>query len=175
VQALGIILISVVAAVVYGIGHDQVTARICVEYFTIGHPKLIDSESPTVLGLFWGIVATWWVGLPLGVGLAAASRIGKRPKLDARDVVSSILKLICCMYIVAAIAGVVGYGIAKAGQIQLLEPLASEIPAEKHVAFIVDSIIHLASYGSGMIGGVVLWILVWRRRHKLVETGARVP
>lgn len=61
------VALSVLAAVVYGILHDQITARICVEYFTIGHARLIDSDSPTVLGLFWGVVATWWVGLPLSV------------------------------------------------------------------------------------------------------------
>lgn len=60
---IGIIFTSVIAAVIYGIIHDQVTARICVEYFTVGHPRLIDSDSPPVLGLFWGIVATWWAGL----------------------------------------------------------------------------------------------------------------
>ncbi|MEM7013599.1 MAG: hypothetical protein AAF585_19175 [Verrucomicrobiota bacterium] len=50
-EFIKIILLSIVAAVVYGILHDQVTARICVEYFTIGHAQLIDSDSPTVLGL----------------------------------------------------------------------------------------------------------------------------
>ncbi|MDA0768100.1 MAG: hypothetical protein O3A92_14920, partial [Verrucomicrobia bacterium] len=57
-QVFGIIITSVLAAMFYGIIHDQVTARICVEYFTIGHPRLIDSDSPGVLGLFWGVVAT---------------------------------------------------------------------------------------------------------------------
>ncbi len=62
------------AAISYGIVHDQITARICVEYFTVGHPRLTDSDLPTVLALFWGVVATWWVGLPLGLGLAFAAR-----------------------------------------------------------------------------------------------------
>ncbi|MDA0768159.1 MAG: hypothetical protein O3A92_15225 [Verrucomicrobia bacterium] len=37
-QVVAIILASVAAAIVYGIIHDQVIARICVEYFTIVHP-----------------------------------------------------------------------------------------------------------------------------------------
>ena len=48
-QAIAILLISVLAAIFYGVVHDQITARICVEYFTIGHARLIDSDSPTVL------------------------------------------------------------------------------------------------------------------------------
>jgi len=65
-QVVAMIVASVVAAIVYGVIHDQITARICVEYFTIRHPRLIDSDSPTVLGLFWvlsqlGGLAYRWV------------------------------------------------------------------------------------------------------------------
>lgn len=34
-QTAGINLLAVIAAILYGIVHDQVTARICLEYFTI--------------------------------------------------------------------------------------------------------------------------------------------
>jgi hypothetical protein len=33
--------------VVYGIVHDQVTARVCVEYFTVGHPPVFQTNSDT--------------------------------------------------------------------------------------------------------------------------------
>ena len=36
-ETIKIILMEVAAAIVYGILHDQITARVCVEYFTIGH------------------------------------------------------------------------------------------------------------------------------------------
>ena len=39
----GIVLLCVASAAVYGIVHDQVTARICVEYFTIGHAPVFDT------------------------------------------------------------------------------------------------------------------------------------
>ncbi|MFI5379272.1 MAG: hypothetical protein ACHRHE_08245 [Tepidisphaerales bacterium] len=39
-KVLATILLCILAAVCYGIVHDQVTARICVEYFTIGHPPV---------------------------------------------------------------------------------------------------------------------------------------
>ena len=70
-ESLKIILMAVAAAVLYGIMHDQITARVCVEYFTIGHPQLFvfPTDDPTLLGIGWGIVATWWVGLPLGIAL----------------------------------------------------------------------------------------------------------
>ena len=74
-----IILSSVFASIVYGILHDQVTARVCVEYFTIGHPPVFNTNDPTLLAIGWGIIATWWVGLILGIPLAVAARAGNRP------------------------------------------------------------------------------------------------
>ena len=58
-KAAEIILGCVVASVIYGVIHDQITARICVEYFTIGHPPVFGTDSPTLLGLGWGVIATW--------------------------------------------------------------------------------------------------------------------
>lgn len=39
IESLKIVLLCIVAAIVYGILHDQVTARVCAEYFAIGHPS----------------------------------------------------------------------------------------------------------------------------------------
>jgi hypothetical protein len=75
-HSLRIVLFSLGCALLYGIVHDQVTARVCVEYFTVGHPSLLGLRDPTVLGIVWGIIATWWVGLALGLLLAASSCSG---------------------------------------------------------------------------------------------------
>ena len=64
-QFLAIVAVCVLAAVAYGIFHDQVTARVCVEYFTIGHEQIFGTDDPTLLGLAWGYWATWWVGVML--------------------------------------------------------------------------------------------------------------
>src|SRR5262249_24259868 len=79
-QSLAIVLTCVLAAVAYGIAHDQVTARVCVEYFTVGHPPVFATDDPTWLGIGWGVIATWWVGLLLGVPLAVVARVRSRPK-----------------------------------------------------------------------------------------------
>lgn len=93
-QAFAIVALCLVASVVYGVLHDQVTARVCVEYFTIGHPPIFRTESPTLLGLGWGIIATWWVGVGLGIPLAIAARVGGRPKRDAKSLVQPVLVLL---------------------------------------------------------------------------------
>src|SRR5881392_4146488 len=108
-QFLFIVALCVVAAITYGIVHDQVTARVCVEYFTIGHAPIFGTDDPTLLGLGWGVIATWWVGLLLGVPLAVAARAGSRPKRSLGSLVRPIIGLLAVMACCALIAGVAGW------------------------------------------------------------------
>ncbi len=70
---LAIVAMGIGSAVVNGVVHDQVTVRVCLEYFTIGHPRVFSTESPTWLALGWGIIASGWVGFLLGVFVALTS------------------------------------------------------------------------------------------------------
>src|SRR5262249_32121548 len=50
VEYIKITALCVAATVLYGICHDQVTARVCVEYFTVGHPPVFGGlTDPTLL------------------------------------------------------------------------------------------------------------------------------
>lgn len=165
-QLIAIVLLSILAAVIYGVCHDQITARVCVEYFTIGHPPIFATADPTLLGIGWGIVATWWVGLILGIPLALAARAGKWPKRSVASLITPICILLIIMGIAAFGAGVLGYYLARADVVALGEPLYSRVPKSKHVLFIADLWAHLASYLVGTIGGLALsaWLLIDRRR-----------
>lgn len=158
---LRIVAVALLATVLYGILLDQVTARICVEYFTIGHVRLIDSESPAVLALFWGVVATWWAGLPFGIGLALASRLGRRPKLVWQQLLKPIGILMGCMFLFAFLAGLTGYFLAESGSVRLVGRIATRLATEKHVPFITDLWAHCASYLGGVLGGISLWFITW--------------
>lgn len=168
-DAMKIIGLSIVAAVVFGIVHDQVTARVCIEYFTIGHPPVFATESPTLLGLGWGIIATWWVGLLLGAPLAFAAIRGPRPRRSARSLIRPIAMLLACMGVVSLIAGVIGFALASSGWVVLVEPLASRVPKVRHVAFIADLWAHSASYLAGFVGGIILINRVWRSRRAIPD------
>jgi hypothetical protein len=146
--------------------HDQITARICVEYFTIGHPRVVPSVDPTVLACVWGVIATWWVGAILGIPLAVVSRAGCRPPRDMSSLVRPISILFAGTAILAVAAGVVGYVAASNGWVILVGPLAQRVPVEKHVAFIVDLWAHVASYFGGFAGGIFLIVRVWRERGR---------
>lgn len=166
-QSLKIIGLGVLSALIYGVLHDQITARICVEYFTVGHPNLFGTDSPTLLALGWGIVATWWVGLFLGVLLCLAARIGSLPRLVAANLKRPVFALMLLCAAVALLAGIVGFGLARTRAIWLIEPLASDVPVAKHAAFLADLWAHSASYIAGFMGGWILAIRVCFRRITL--------
>jgi len=172
-QSVAIIVMSVLTCVSYGIIHDQITARICVEYFTIGHQPISDFaiDDPTILGLIWGVIATWWVGVLLGVPLAFVSRFGPGPKRTVSFLVPRMMKLALLAFILAILSGLVGYVAASLGWIHLTGRMAVEVPPEKHVAFLVDLWAHNASYATGFLGGLDLCVNVWRQRATSVSHG----
>ena len=169
---LGTILLSVAASVVYGILHDQVTARVCVEYFTIGHPPIFHTESPTLLALGWGVVATWWMGLALGIPLALFSCVGTAPVLGPREWLKPIAVLLTAMAAFALLAGIAGYAAARSGSIGLVPPLSSRIAPERHPLFLADLWAHLASYASGFFGGLFLCARSVIVRLRLARAGS---
>lgn len=173
-ESIRILFLSVAASILYGILHDQVTARVCVEYFTIGHPPIFHTESPTLLAFGWGILATWWVGVMLGIPLALCARAGDRPALTAKELVRPIAILLGCMATLALAAGIGGYLAARSGLFALPPEALQRLPAEKHAAFIADFAAHLASYASGFAGGIVLCaVSVVRRRRRAIDAPAR--
>src|SRR5262245_25580169 len=137
-QSLAIIVLCIVAAVLYGIVHDQVTARVCVEYFTIGHAPVFGTDDPTLLGLGWGVIATWWIGLLLGVPLAIVARAGQRPKRSVGSLLRPISVLLLVMAACALLAGILGWVLASNGAVVLVGPIARRVPADRHVPFLAD-------------------------------------
>lgn len=155
-QAIAIVALCVVMAVAYGIVHDQITARVCVEYFTIGHPPVLGTDDPTLLGIGWGIIATWWVGAMLGIPLAMVARLGSAPKRTVRSLVRPLSILTLTSAVIAFVAGVTGSILSRQGIVHLNGYIAEVIPRERHAAFITDLWAHNASYASGFIGGMII-------------------
>jgi hypothetical protein len=168
-----IVALCIVAAVLYGIAHDQITSRICVEYFTRAHPRIIASESPTALGLLWGVIATWWVGLGLGLPLAAVARLGRRPKLDARSLSRSIALVLLGMATIATAAGFAGYRLARLNPGLITFP-DLDLPRGREPSFVAVASAHAASYASGLFGGLL--VLGWALSRRLsAPTPGSIP
>ena len=176
-ESIKIILLCMVSAVIYGNVQDQVTARVCVEYFTIGHPPIFATASPTLLAIGWGTIATWWAGLLVGIPVAIASRLGSWPKYRATNLIKPIFCLLVVMATASLAAGFAGYLTAKAGGVWLVEPLRSRVPESKHSAFLGDLWAHLAAYGFGFLGGFAIcgWVVIRRRRLAGTIDGVSQP
>lgn len=169
-QFAGIIVLSVLMAIAYGIVHDQVTVRVCLEYFTVFHPPVFHTESPTLLAVGWGVIATWWVGLPLGVILAVASRLGPRSKWTVKRLVRPLLMLLGVTGGCALLAGIAGFVATQAGWASPPSRMIPRIPEARHAAFVADLWVHRTSYAAGSLGGFVLSLYVACAR---LRAGAR--
>ena len=175
-KSLGIVVLATVAAVIYGVLHDQVTARVCLEYFTVFHPPVFATTDPTLLGLGWGVIATWWVGLPLGIALAIAARAGsRRPKLAAADLVRPIAVTLLVVGAIAAVAGGWGWWQASRGSVKPPEWVADRIPTDRQVRFMAAWLAHSASYLAGAVAGLTLCVVTWQRRRAIHDQSATPP
>lgn len=156
-QFLAITLMSLAAAVLYGVLHDQVTIRVCLEYFTVFHRTILVDPSPTVLAGAWGVLATWWMGLPLGVLLATAARLGPAPRRTAAELWRPLARLLLLMACAAALACCAGYLASRLGWAEMPAGWAGQIPPERHDNFLAAWWAHNTSYGIAAIGG--LWLV----------------
>jgi hypothetical protein len=169
-EALKIIALTIGLSCVYGIIHDQITARVCIEYFTIGHVSPANIPwTPTVLGLYWGITATWWVGLILGIPLALCARVGPWPKRTARELLRPLLLLLGITF-ACAMAGLVLARLTGFTALPYMLPMA--LNTDQAARFSADLVTHNISYGVGLFGGP--WLAAWvlRQRHKTSKVEA---
>lgn len=168
-QALLIVVWSMLTYMVYVIIHDQITACISVEYFTVGHAPVFDTQDRTLLGLGWGVLAAWWVDLLLEIPLATLARIGNRPKYTPKSLIRPVLLLSGCSAVLAAASGVTALVLATNGWISLHPEMSSRLPPDKHTPFLVDLWIHKASYTGGFVDGTFVMGWVWRMRIRMEQ------
>ena len=112
------------------------------------------------------------MGLLLGIPLAIVSRAGLRPKRDVSSLVRPVVTLLAIMGSGAVIAGALGGLLGSIGVVFLVGDMAEAVPADRHVAFLIDLWAHSASYLIGFVGGVVMMVKVWRSRGRAVRPPA---
>jgi len=153
------------AAILYGIVNDLFTAHICLEYFSEDfHKSSLDSmfpslsaelyrlQSPILYAFVWGTIATWWVGLPLGLPVGLAARAG-------RDSIPVTWKDILPKMGIALGGTLVG-SLLSGAYYYLNDPRPDSV--EKR--FDTDSAIHGTAYTLGVIMGIAAsaWIMIER-------------
>lgn len=151
----------------YGVLHDQVTIRISPEYFTVAHPPLIATDSPTLLAAAWGVAATWWVGLPLGLILGLTATTGPRARTTVTTLAPSLVSALGLTAGFAALAGMLGLLAASSGLVHVVGPLARRLSPDAQVRFVAVLWTHLVSYGAGGVLALVVIVRTWRARARI--------
>ncbi len=171
-QAIAIVAFCTAAAVAYGLVHDQVTVRLSLEYFTVLHPRVVATDSPTVLALVWGVIASWWMGAGLGIMLAACCRSGPGAKLGVRDLRLPVLLVLGVMAVGAVAAGWAGWWLAASGRMPASYP---SVPPEHQVGTAAAAFAHIAAESLGVTGGLLLCLWAVVRRMRLDAVAAARP
>lgn len=147
-------------ACLLGIAIDLVTANVAVEYFTVHHPRVVDSTSPWVMALVWGVGASWWFGLIAGALLWGINRRRSHP-LPRRRIMKMVVPAL----------GVI-WGAMMTILVAVLA-FASTIPTEQRKAsFEADSrlmavaLAHAGEYVLGAIVTIVLMVKVARLKSE---------
>ncbi len=165
-----IVLLTLGAAMFYGVVHDQITARLCIEYFTLAHPPHFPVSSPTLLALCWGVAATLGVGLVLGFLLAQASQSPGLPGMPVSSLYRPLLVVLGATGAAAIMAGCVGFALAERSILMLTElrpdAWVERLSRSQQNRFMAVWFAHSASYLFGFVGGGVLIFRIWDRRQR---------
>lgn len=153
-----------VGSVVFGIAHDLVTAHVAVDYFTVHHPRLVPSESPVVMALLWGILATFWVGAIGGAFVGIINSVRQLPVP-----VSRIRRAL-----VRVLIGIWVSSMAVLGAVLLFAhslPIRERKPSFEHDARLVAvAITHAYSYFAAAVAIVGFALFVALARPRTAES-----
>lgn len=181
-KIIALLLILIIAPIlggIYGLIHDQITYSISEEYYTkfkfvqfglanwglgenIGTARLpeIKLDNPRYGAAIIGVLATWWVGLIIGILLGLIGLIHKNGKRLFQITMSAFF----LVFIIAFLTGVVGLVLGKI----MVANSTSDWSVPKHVMeverFIIVGSIHNFSYLGGLIGLIIGMLYTIRQR-----------
>ena len=190
-----IVGLCVLNACIFGIINDQITVRICFEYFSEGfHKEMVKgtwageflgrySDSPTIWGATWGIIATWWVGAILGVILSVTSRMRSWPRLSSKNLALPVFVCISLLGLTVFLLTLLEHNFGeKIPSDQLVQRLVRygfyiedynpAIHKEMARKYLLCAFIHKLDYWVGLLYGLamILWSLYKRYSLKCSKT-----
>ncbi len=140
---------------------DLVTAHVAVEYFTVHHPHVLDSQSPLVMALVWGFIASWWCGLIAGVILALVNH-RVTPPLPPTQILRWVAK--GCAAIWFTMMAVLAAIYLVAGIVPLAQRRAS---FESDRRLMAVALAHMGEYILAAIAVAIIAVLVVRESKRL--------
>lgn len=165
-----IVLISVLISGFYGIVHDQITYTIAPEYYTkfkfiqfglIDHSNALIYISERSMVSIVGFLATWWVGLIIGVIYGI---VGLR--LDnGKQMLFFIWKVILSTILITILAGVFGCFVGMFIPVDIEFNFQETIENKRN--FIIVGTIHNLGYIGGFLGLIIGVIRIFREKKGL--------
>jgi hypothetical protein len=165
-RRFGILLAYLAAAVavagVFGIVHDQISYSVSSEYFTkfkFRQFRLLDASVPERLrAAEVGFLASWWMGVPLGLLTGVAGFIHPTAKQMRKALFLSLL-LIAGFTLMFALAGLV-YGFMKTQTFALSNYAGWFVPKglEQPRRFICAGYMHNAAYLGAVAAVPAAWL-----------------
>jgi hypothetical protein len=159
------IVIGIWLMVGYAMLQDQVSARLCVEYFTIFHQPIPGITDPTLIGMGWGFLGSWYGGAIMGVSAGLTSSLGPKPPLPLSVIVRGMLGVMLTTGLVTALAGYATYVNMELFGITLDETVVGALPPENRKLVFVVANYHLVAYGISILGSIILCLVLARLRH----------
>jgi hypothetical protein len=159
-------LLGIGLMVGYATVQDQVSVRLCPEYFTHFHNPIPGVSDPTLTGIAWGFLGAWWGGAILGYAAGTAATAGRKSPLPVRDLVRPMILVVVGIGIVVGICGTAVAIYSDMFEVQLSDATAGVVPAERRRALLVVASYHLAGYVAAVVGSIVLclWVACERGR-----------
>jgi hypothetical protein len=159
---LGIVLLSG-----YAMLQDQVSARLCPEYFTVLHNPINGLTNPTLLGITWGFLGSWWGGALLGYGAGLASTLGRNPPMTVKQLLKPMLCVIAFVTACTAFTGISVAMNADGFSISINVLSIEAIPIQRRTMAFIVATYHLVAYASSVVGSVVCIVWIANNRAKL--------
>lgn len=153
---LKVLVGATLLACALGIALDLVTANLAVEYFSVHHPHVVDSENPWVLALVWGVIASWWFGTIGGAVLGWINH--RRPEpLEPKRILKWVAVACGVLWVLMIGVVIVVYSIAG------LIPEAERGETFEHDRRLVAvAVAHQTEYVLGALAVVVVGVMTWR-------------
>ncbi|HEV7926315.1 MAG TPA: signal peptide-containing protein [Verrucomicrobiae bacterium] len=156
-----IVVLAVFVAGLYGVMHNQISYTVAPEYFTkfkFRQFGLTDSPLPErVRASMVGFLASWWMGIPIGLLVGAAGFIHRGPRRMLRVSLWSLLVAVG-FTLLFGLGGLI-YGYCQTAHIDLAEYRDWFIPADvtNLRRYLCAGYMHNSSYLGGVLAILVAW------------------
>lgn len=169
------VFVAIPVSGLFGIVHDQISFTVSPEYFTrfkFIQFQLLDPSVPERLRVAAvGFLASWWMGVPLGLLSAAPAFVYRRPEQMRRALLWS-LPLIVGFTLSFALGGL-SYGFMQTQSIEIAQYTGWYIPREVQDLrnYLCVGYMHNAAYMGGALAIPLAWIFhfaYWHRTRRSV-------